>query len=271
MVARNRRRTAAFPSRHRRNGPPETRRAGGLSSGPSRASISLARASVAVAFEDDVHNLLLHYAPIGSPPLGLVGLAACTSLTAAPIEDHFDVVAPFEQSAQSILEMGVRPADDEQHPAGIVVEPIGDSDDVEEESRRRLRHCGGRRPRRMECRIIWRAGPNSGRPRTRSAPTTADAVSRRVRRVLFLRSRRCWKASASERGSRVVSTIFARSTALRAASTSIGSLPSVRTSWYSRKRSSATSMVEVSRRRSTDVRYATTPASLARRTSSTPA
>src|SRR5207249_2858316 len=126
---------------------------------------------------------------------------AHASLTAAPIGDDHDILTSFERPAEPILEVGVRAADDQEHPPRAVCRAPPHGEDAHHECRKELRRGGGQR--------VWRVD--------------SDLQSWRT----------IWKISSS-------------------------------------KRFSAASMIVRRGLRSTGERYATTPASLARRTSSAP-
>src|SRR5438445_13502876 len=232
-----------------------------------------------IALDHYLEELFLAQPPVASPPIQRAKSVAQASLTAAPIGDDHDIVASLERPAEPILEVGVWAADDQEHPPRAVCRSPPHGEHAHRECRDELRRGGGQRVWRVDSdlqswRTIWkislRQSEKSCRVTTPSASMIVHAVSRRLRPMLSLRSRMCWNASASETPSRVTSTRLALSTSLRVRSASPASRASCWTMRSSSKRFSAASMTGRSGLRSTDERYATTPASLARRTSSVP-
>src|SRR2546425_3693188 len=240
---------------------------------------SLSKEGERIALDHDLEDLFLAQPPVASPPIQRDKSVAQASLTAAPVGDDHDILTSLERPAEPILEVGVWAADDQEHPPRTVCRAPPHGEDAHHECRKELRRGGGQRVWRVDSdlqswRTIWkislRQSAKSCRVTTPSASMIVHAVSRRLRPMLSLRSRMRWKASASEIPSRVTSTRLALSTSLRVRSASPASRASCWTMRSSSKRLSAASMIVRRGLRSTGDRYSTTPASLARRTSSAP-
>src|SRR4029077_20299853 len=190
--------------------------------------------SFPVALDHNFQNLFLARPSVGPPSLILDGPAARAPGAAAPIGDDDDVVTPLERSAQSIRELGVLSANDQEHPPGAVRQRLCHAEHTYDECRGGLRHRRfgaaslslsadrrGLRSRRTAPKISSRERLKSGPART-SAPRIVRTVSRRLRRVSSFRSRMCRNASDSDSPSRAISIFLARSTSFRVADASLG-------------------------------------------------
>src|SRR2546427_2655774 len=93
-----------------------------------------------IAFDHDLQNLFPGLPSRVPPPFVLRRPVAEAPLSTAPIDDDLDVVVPSERLTYAILEIGIRPADDEAHSPWIVSSALCHAENSHEECGDELRH-----------------------------------------------------------------------------------------------------------------------------------